>query len=188
MKELIKKVEEVDPITGEVKEVEKLAGFKTVYVWDVSQTEGKPLPINKYAKPLEGETGNYRIIKRFVETRFCPVVEADISCNGMTDFRKIVIKRSLSEVHKLKTLMHELAHFLLHKECSYGKSRKEIEAEISAYLCAKKLGIDTSSYSFDYLAAWDDLSDEEFEKAVDVAVKLADILTETFEKSLRKSA
>jgi len=58
--------------------------------------------------------------------------------------RFIVINSNLDEAHKLKTLFHELSHYLLHSSVDYSKSRKEFEAELTAILVCKKLGIDTS--------------------------------------------
>jgi hypothetical protein len=99
---IYKKVKEVvgttvNPETGEevevVEEKTKLVGFKTVYVWDVSQTYGKPLPTETFASPLEGEA-DYETVKSFIENSYCPVVETDTgTAHGWTDFEKIVVSK-----------------------------------------------------------------------------------------------
>jgi len=186
---LYKKAEKtvVDPETG--KEVlstsYELRGFKTVYVFDLSQTEGKALPVETFAPALQGES-DYETVKAFVET-YCPVVEKELNANGMTDFERIYVKKSLSSLHKCKTLFHELSHFLLHKEADYSRNRKEFEAESCAYLVMKKLGLDTSAYSFKYLAVFSELSDKDFEKALETAVKTADRIFEEFTQFLRQT-
>ncbi len=178
---IIKKVEEIDKETGEVTVTEKLTGFRTVYVWDVSQTYGKELPIERIAKPLEGKTKQYYIAKDWVSKHYCPVIERPLGeVKGYTDFRTIVINSNLDEIHKLKTLFHELSHYLLHSSADYSKNRKEFEAELTAFLVCKKLGIDTSQYSFEYLAIFGDLTEKEFEKAVDISIKTADVIINSF--------
>jgi len=173
---IIKKVEEIDKETGEVIKTEKLVGFKTVYVWDISQTHGKELPIDQIAKPLKGKAEQYSVLKQLVSEKFCPVIEKPLGkeLKGYTDYSIIAINSELEEAHKLKTLIHELTHFILHKDANYSKTRKEFEAELTAYLVCRKLGIDSSLYSFDYLAIYSELKDEDFEKAVDKSIKTAD--------------
>ncbi|MEO2065732.1 MAG: hypothetical protein ABGX17_04435, partial [Desulfurobacteriaceae bacterium] len=68
----------------------------------------------------------------------------------------------------------------LHSSADYSKNRKEFEAELTAFLVCKKLGIDTSRYSFEYLAIFGDLAEKEFEKAVDTSIKTADVIINSF--------
>jgi hypothetical protein len=186
---IIKRIEELNPETGETIRTEKLVGFRTVYVWDVSQTYGKELPIERIAKPLEGKAEQYSIAKNWVSTYYCPVLEKPLGeIKGYTDFRTIVINSNLDEAHKLKTLFHELSHYLLHSSVDYSKTRKEFEAELTAYLVCRKLGIDSSSYSLDYLAIYSELKNEEFEKAVDKSIKAADHIFSTLTSKQFKTA
>ena len=187
---IIKKVEEIDKETGEVIKIEKLAGFRIVYVWDVSQTHGKELPIDKIAKPLKGKAEQYPTLKQLVSEKFCPVIEKPLGkeLKGYTDYSIIAINSELDEAHKLKTLFHELSHYLLHSSVDYSKTRKEFEAELTAYLVCRKLGIDSSSYSLDYLAIYSELKNEEFEKAVDKSIKAADHIFSTLTSKQFKTA
>jgi len=186
---IIKHIEELNPETGETIRTEKLVGFRTVYVWDVSQTYGKELPIERIAKPLEGKAEQYSIAKNWISAYYCPVLEKPLGeIRGYTNFRTIVINSNLDEAHKLKTLFHELSHYLLHSSVDYSKSRKEFEAELTAFLVCKKLGIDTSRYSFEYLAVFGDLPEKEFEKAVDTSIKTADLIVNNFLKNMTKES
>ena len=91
---------------------------------------------------------------------------------------KILICDSLEPAHQLKTLIHELAHAML----DHGKSEKprhvlELEAESAAYIVSDSLGLDTSGYSFAYLAGWAD-NPEEIMTAAECACKLSDKMLE----------
>ncbi|MBR3294919.1 MAG: ImmA/IrrE family metallo-endopeptidase [Clostridia bacterium] len=139
--------------------------YKVGYVYDVSQTEGRELPrleINN----LSGKVHDYRkLLKAITDTADIPIRFSEIS-NGANGFysnreKAIVISRDLSEAHSIKTLIHEMAHHLLHDrdllmETSTVKEdwEKEIEAESVAYCVCSHFGIDASEYSFKYIAAW----------------------------------
>lgn len=70
--------------------------------------------------------------------------------------RIITIKNNMSESQTMKTLVHEIAHSILHSESDNSKSKnsKEVEAESVAFTVCNYMGIDTSDYSFEYIASW----------------------------------
>ena len=139
--------------------VKEFLRFKVGYVFDVSQTSQETLPtlannLNENAKDLKD------LLQKIMEE------EADITLEEWTNKDKvngylslndglIHIKKGLSDLQCLKTLFHEKAHQLLHTK-DYDLRLAEIEAESIAYLLLKKLGFDSSSYSFNYLATYID--------------------------------
>jgi len=136
--------------------------FKVGYVYDISQTEGQPLP--EIADILEGDLDE--VLKSLKEAmlqvspvpvRFQPI---DGEANGFYSpaAGEIVVDSTLSEKQSLKTLIHETAHALLHNpETASSQSTretKEVEAESVAYVVCQYFGLDTSDYSFGYIAGW----------------------------------
>ncbi len=168
--------EKIDPVTNEpvldrdgmpvMEEVEiKIPAFRVVTVFDYSQTGGKELP-GLGVSELYGDVERYRDFMEALE-RVSPV---PIRYEGMEGDRKgyfidlnhpISIKEGMSETQTAKTGVHEVAHAKLHakeieKETGISKDRetKEIEAESIAYTVCQHFGIDTSDYSFGYIAGW----------------------------------
>lgn len=162
-----------DPATGRaiigpdgkpVKEREfvEAAKFKIATVFDVSQTEGKELPRIGVAE-LTGDVPDYEAIyDRLTALSPLPVVMEPIqsSKKGYTSFteQKIGIKSGMSQVQTIKTLVHELAHAMLHDPDGDRerpeKRQREVEAESVAYVVCQRFGVDTSDYSFAYVAGW----------------------------------
>lgn len=136
--------------------------YKTVSVFDVSQTEGEPLPEFEISE-LDGKVHDYAsILEAVIQAAPCNVYFEEI-INGSKGYYsviadKIVVNTGMSEEQTLKTLLHETAHAILHnKEHSKeGKDKptKEVEAESIAFLVADYLGVDASSYTFKYVASW----------------------------------
>lgn len=150
----------------EKEEIETLIPrFKPMYVFDVSQTEGEPLP-TIYNGALEGSVERYDAIQEaLVELSPVPIRFEDFDRNAMGYYnnreKEIVIKEGLSELQTLKTMVHEIAHSQMHSvrvgEDGYiplSKETKEVEAESVAFICCAYLGLDTSDYSFPYIAGW----------------------------------
>ena len=171
-------VDVIDPSTGqarmnpdgtkatELKEIMVLA-FKVVNVFDVSQTDGRPIP----SIGVNELTGDVRQYEMFFEAlkRSCPVPIAfeqiDSGAKGYyhTVDHRIALQEGMSQVQTIKTLIHEMTHQHLHskdpKEMSPEEPRltrnaKEVEAESVAYTVAQHFGIETSDYSFAYIAGW----------------------------------
>ncbi len=150
----------LDEATGE--ETFRLRGFKVVSTFDVSQTDGEPLP--EPIKKLEG-TGEdlkaaYAKIEKFNKSRGLTVerrANLDGGANGFYNRmnREIVIDSALSDLQSLKTLCHETAHSILH-DSDDGNSRatKEVEAESTAFVVMHALGLDSAEYSLGYVAHW----------------------------------
>ena len=141
--------------------------FKKVYVFDVSQTSGKEIP--EPVGELTGDVDAGR--KEAVFAALKKVTGIDIefrdikgSAKGYYSAAKneIVIKSGMSDAQTLKTAFHEAAHNLLHdpnKKIVTVKSprnEKEVQAESVAFMVAERFGIDTSEYSFPYIASWSD--------------------------------
>lgn len=149
-----------------LKETKKeLAYFIPVYVFDVSQTDGEPLPA--LAHVLQGEVDNYDKVFNALEklSPYSVVFEAlPYGVRGACDYEKkqIILSDDLSQTQTIKTLVHELAHARLHAkmlnenriERMTKHKEREIEAESIAFVVSNHLGIDTSDYSFGYIAGW----------------------------------
>ncbi|SDW97747.1 protein of unknown function [Alicyclobacillus hesperidum] len=135
-----------------------LYGYRVVYVFDVSQTDGEPLPSVERPKILVGESDLYAKLQQA-----CPFPVDEVrslgGANGEFNLRthQIEIVHSLPKTHKAKTLIHEWAHGLLHTTgllTSANKPWMELEAESTAFVVAHALGLNTSDYSFGYIAGW----------------------------------
>ena len=138
-----------------------LIGFRSVYVFDISQTSGPAVPEPPQASlpPTEHERIAPSICKL---ERFCAQEEIKLTYRlehpkaygrYRPATREIAIKPGLPPLQTLKTLIHELAHALLH-DAEVKRTVAELEAESCAFLVCHQLGLDTSSYSFAYLANW----------------------------------
>lgn len=167
-------IEKIDPQTGKVikdpqgnpiyekKEVLK-TGFKAVSVFDVSQTEGRELPTLGVSM-LKNDVKNYDVLlQALLKSTPVPVDFKEIDGAGFGYYssseNRIAIKPGLPQAQTVKTLIHEMAHQKMHgtdqKESEQlGRSQKEIEAEAVAYTLCQHYGIDSSDYSFAYIAGW----------------------------------
>lgn len=138
--------------------------FRVTYVFDVSQTEGKELP-SYGVDELTGDVPYFDSMFSAVEKlapvpiEYRPAAAAKGSYNCLE--RKIYVNEGMSQVQTLKTLIHETAHALLHDSSvlddeipKKDRHTKEVEAESIAYVVCQHFGIDTSDYSFPYVAGW----------------------------------
>lgn len=136
--------------------------FRAISVFDISQTEGDELP--SICKMLEGSVEGFQsLINKLESLSPVPVAYEPISggANGYYSHatNSIVVDAGLSEQQTVKTLIHEIAHSILHnkdngKEKDADKNTKEVQAESVAYTVCNWLGMDTSEYSFGYVAGW----------------------------------
>lgn len=170
--------EKIDPVTNEpvldrdgmpvMEEVEiKIPAFRVVTVFDYSQTDGKELP-GLGVNELHGDVERYQDFMEALE-RVSPVpvryeeMEGDRKGYFIDLSRPIAIKEGMSEAQTAKTGVHEVAHAKLHareaeqdaeKAVYKDRETKEVEAESVAYTVCQHFGIDTSDYSFGYIAGW----------------------------------
>lgn len=155
-------------VEGEVPTEEperRLVGFKPVHVFDISQTDGEPLPDTSPVL-LEGELpGRWEVIARLIsDAGYTLDLEADVarlgSANGVTNMtdRHVALKEGLSGAQRFKTGVHELAHIRLHQPDSHGSPDCsgiiEVEAESVAYMVCASVGLDSTDYSLPYVASW----------------------------------
>ena len=153
------------PVT-EVQEIQ-VPAFKIVSVFDVNQTEGEPLP-SIGVEELTGSVERYgEFFKALEQTSPVPIGFEDIPGGShgyyhLTE-KRIAIQEGMSELQTLKTAIHEIAHSKLHaidpeapaKQADRPDSRtREVQAESVAYAVCQHYGLDTSDYSFGYVAGW----------------------------------
>lgn len=157
------------PVT-EVQEIQEIQvpAFKIVSVFDVSQTEGEPLP-SIGVEELTGSVERYgEFFKALEQTSPVPIGFEDIPGGShgyyhLTE-KRIAIQEGMSELQTLKTAIHEIAHSKLHainpeapaiEQADRPDSRtREVQAESVAYAVCQHYGLDTSDYSFGYVAGW----------------------------------
>ena len=154
------------PVTEE-KEV-KIPAYKVVSVFDVSQTEGKELP-DIAVDELTGDVDRYKDFFAALE-KTSPVPIAFENIEGGShgyyhlEDKRIAINEGMSELQTLKTAIHEIAHAKLHdidlnapkdeQQPHVDRRTREVEAESVAYTVCQHYGLDTSDYSFGYVAGW----------------------------------
>ena len=150
----------------EEKEVQ-IPMFRPVKVFDVSQTDGKPLP-ERVQSPVAELTGNVEHYEAFMEAlrRISPVpIEMKPLSNDLDGFfspskQSITLRAGMSEVQTVCAAVHEIAHSKLHDYAKQPNSQpkdsstEEIEAESIAYTVCAYFGIETSANSFGYVATW----------------------------------
>jgi hypothetical protein len=134
-----------------------IRGFKFVPVFDVSQTDGAELP--SICNRLEGDDpeGLYDELLTVAQSIGFRVEDYEFSGSTNGDCshasHRIRVKTSNSAAQRVKTLAHEIAHAVLHKEF-LDRAVAELEAESVAYIVCQDHGFDTSGYSFGYVATW----------------------------------
>ena len=153
------------PVTEE-KEV-TIPAYKVVSVFDVSQTEGKELP-DIAVDELTGDVDRYKDFFAALE-KTSPVPIAFENIEGGShgyyhlEDKRIAINEGMSELQTLKTAIHEIAHAKLHdidlnapkdEQPRVDRRTREVEAESVAYTVCQHYGLDTSDYSFGYVAGW----------------------------------
>lgn len=145
-----------------------IQGFKPVCVFDVSQTEGDPIPQMGPGELLQSVDGYQDFMDALKEISPVPISFEEIESEAKGYFssteQRIVVQAGMSESQTLKTLVHEISHSLLHDkdnvridgidDVKKTRSSKEVEAESVAYTVCQHFGIDTLDYSFGYVAGW----------------------------------
>ena len=201
--------EKLDPITGEImldkngmpitEEVEiKIPAFRVVPVFDVSQTDGKELP-DIGVNELSGSVEDYEdFMQALTEVSPVPITYEDIEGEAKGYFHttdhRIAIQEGMSQSQTVKTAIHEVAHAKLHDRernqdidavLDKDRNTKEVEAESVAYTVCQHFGIDTSDYSFGYIAGWSSDRDmKELKSSLDTIRKTASELITGIEDRL----
>lgn len=177
-----------------------MIGFHTIYVFDISQTEGKPLPTPVQTEILSDEVERFDLLfKKMCSLTPFKVVFEDLKSgtNGVTRYltSTIALQKDMPQLQTVKTLLHEITHSRLHNpdlcpdEELYrlsDQSIKETEAESTAYVVASYFGLDTSGFSFPYLVLWSEQEDELLENSLDRISKTSAALIEELEQKLKK--
>lgn len=179
-------------------EIERMS-FQVATVFDISQTEGKDLP-RLGIDTLQGNIRDYEQLFGSL-TKISPVPVEFHDIRGETKGyyhlteRKIVLQENMSQMQTLKTLVHEIAHAMLHslpdkisKEMNdKSRNKKEVEAESVAYSVCQYYGIDTSDYSFGYIAGWSSGRDrKELKESLETIHKTAGKLIDAIDNQLEK--
>ena len=160
--------------------------YKPVTVFDVSQTEGKPLP--QLAHDLSGNVANYDVFMEALR-RSSPVpISVEVMGGGMDGYfdlehQDIAIRKGMSEVQTVSAVIHEMAHALLHnrtkdteeKTPEISRSTEEVQAESISYAVCAYYGIATGDNSFGYIASWSkDKTLPELRESLEVISRTAD--------------
>jgi len=145
-----------DSAEGNKQESEETIFFRPVCVFDLSQTEGEPLP--ELAEVL-GEPGKYLDrLKEFASSRGIRLgYEEGLRADGVSRCGEIVLRLDLNPAVEFHVLAHEIAHELIHaKENRKGltKQQGETEAESVAYVVSRSIGLQTGHASSDYIQLW----------------------------------
>ena len=173
-----KLVDKIDPETrkpmldreGKVVKEEKeitVPAFKVITVFDISQTEGKEFP-DLSVKPLLADVEQYEDFFAALEKASPVPIAFEQITNGANGYfsltdKRIAIKEGVSELQAVKTAIHEIAHAKLHdvdlnappeQQNRVDRHTCEVEAESVAYTVCQHFGLDTSDYSFGYVAGW----------------------------------
>ena len=159
----------IGPDGKPMKEIQEIDAtlFRVAYVFDVSQTEGKELPTIGVAE-LGGDVVNYdKMLEGLRQVSPVPIGFEEIAAGAKGYYSpaesRIAIQQGMSELQTIKTAIHEIAHAKLHAvtpdekaapEDKKNRRTKEVEAESIAYTVCQHFGIDTSDYSFGYVAGW----------------------------------
>lgn len=141
-----------------------IMAFKVVKTFDLSQTDGKELPSIGPGELVGSIEGYPKVIQVLQEISPVPISFEMIegTAKGFYDLqaKRIVIQDGMSEVQTIKTILHEMAHQKLHDNDLVPEAKeitrngKEVEAESVAYVVCQHYGINTSDYSFSYVAGW----------------------------------
>jgi hypothetical protein len=145
----------------------KLVGLKPAYVWDISQTDGDPIPETPRPVLLQGEApaGLWdgladQITAHGFDLRLVSNSAAIGGANGLTDFvtREVSLQVDMDDSAQVKTLAHELAHAMLHgpddADAALHRGIAEVEAESVALMVAAAHGLATDDYTIPYVASW----------------------------------
>ena len=201
--------DKIDPVTQELlldkdgnpqkEEVEiTIPAFRAVSVFDLSQTDGKPIP-ELTAKELLSDVEGYQDMIRAVEAISPVPIELEEIAGDSKGYydreaKRIAVQENMSESQTLKTMIHEVVHSKLHskeveqdEQMRKDRNTKEVEAESVAYTVCQHFGVDTSDYSFGYIAGWSSGRDtKELRSSMDTIRRTASELITGIEEQLQE--
>ena len=201
--------DKIDPVTQELlldkdgnpqkEEVEiTIPAFRAVSVFDVAQTDGKLIP-ELAAHELLSDVEGYQYMIRAVEAISPVPIELEEIAGDSKGYydreaKRIAVQENMSESQTLKTMIHEVAHSKLHskeveqdEQMKKDRNTKEVEAESIAYTVCKHFGVDTSDYSFGYIAGWSSGRDtKELRASMDTIRRTASELITGIEEQLQE--
>ncbi|MCP9017091.1 PBECR4 domain-containing protein [Streptococcus sp. CF8-6] len=188
-----------EPILDKDGNEQIFTSFRLVSVFDISQTSGKELPKPVYE--LKGTFKDYAVLyksmKEVSEKNGVPIRFEDIGTGSGGYYSRqnneIVIQTGMSEKQTLKTIIHEMAHSELHSiekilDNPLSRSERELQAESVAFVVSNHYGIDTSEYTFGYLASWTEDKEglKDLEEQINIVQKEANILITKIDTVLEK--
>ncbi|WP_186816405.1 ImmA/IrrE family metallo-endopeptidase [Cellulomonas aerilata] len=145
----------------------RLIATRPAYVWDVTQTEGDPLPEPPAPQLLRGAAPHglweglaAQVVERGYALRQAPDAAAIGGVNGLTSYldATVTVRTDMDDAAQVKTLAHELAHVMLHglanEEAAGHRGVSEVEAESVALMVNAAHGLDTSQYTVPYVSTW----------------------------------
>ena len=181
-----RKMTRIEKVVEDGEEKEKQVSYdynwyRYVYIYDISQTEGKEIPLETQKLNSNDMGYFYEKLKKFSQV---PVYEEELYGGTQGYYsknkNKIAIKKNLSEDDKAATLLHELTHSL-YDDFDYSKDRNlsEVFVESVAFIVADHFGLDTSKCSFNYIAKW---ASGEPKTVIDLGNKIQKCANEFIEK------
>lgn len=167
-----------------------LTGFHYTTVFDISQTDGEEVP--SILSKLNGYLPISDIIIETIEDiSILPINYRELDYNGYCSDVEIAINKNLSPNQTAKTLIHEYLHSIFHNDIndySANRSKYEIQAESTAYVVSKHFGLDTSDYSFGYIASWKKIkSMEEIRETLNTISNISELIITKMEDSIQNT-
>lgn len=175
--------------------------FKITSVFDVSQTDGKPLPeLDDTVQDLTASVEGYNIFFEALKRTSTVPMDFEPIEGGSHGFyhqieKRIAIAEGMSEAQNVKTGIHEIAHSRLHdvdmidaaNGIAVDRRTREVQAESVAYTVCQHYGIDTSEYSFGYIAGWSEGKEiKELRSSMEVIRREADSMIKEIDRNLEE--
>lgn len=188
-----------DPVMETV--VVKIPRYKVVYIFDVSQTDGEALPSLDIPELTASVQGYKNLFTAIEHASQVPIIFGDLQNDVKGYFsiteQSIHIQEGMSDAQTIKTAIHELAHSRLHnidpslsplkQKLQKDRNTKEVEAESVAYVVCQHFGIDTSDYSFGYVATWSENRElPELKASLNTIQKAAASIIDDMEETLNE--
>ena len=193
----IEKKDEKGNIVKEKENVEILL-FKPVTVFDISQTQGREIENLHLVEELKFDVSNFNSFFNILKSVSPVKIDFENIENGVKEYyhiseNRIAINNGMSKAQTIKTAIHEIVHSILHnkeltEETNLSKNTKEIEAESVSYIVCNHFNIDTSDYSFGYIASWSENKElQELKNSLEIIKNTSSELIENIENALTET-